>query len=93
VNTFRAVDPALKDLINRGVEVFDPAADLWGEGTSQDRRQGQGDTRVSGNQGDGFRSAGFQPGLRGQRGREALFPARRVRGLFHWVDINMESDN
>ena len=36
-----SIHPALEDLINRAVEVFDPAANFGREGTREDRRQSQ----------------------------------------------------
>ena len=73
--------------------MFDPAADLGRKGAGEDGWQGQGGTGRGRNHTDSVRSASFLAGFRRERGRKALFPARRVRGLFHGEHINMESDN
>ena len=93
VDTFGAVHPALEDFIEGGVEVFDPAADLGREGAGENRRQSQRHTGGGRNHGDSFRCRLLPERFPAERGRKALFPARRVRGLFHGDHINMESDN
>ena len=87
VDTFRAVHPALEDFVDRGVEVFNAAADLGCEGTGEDRRQSQSHAGSGGNDGDGVRCAGFQLGFLGQQGWKALFPARRVRNLLSLSEL------